>query len=199
MAISLDRPVALSKLDAVNLILAARGDNPTAALGASASRSGVEAEDALAAESQKVQTETAWNFNTDEDLRLTPNDSGFIYLPENLHRFRLAARSGNLSVVERGGRLYDRANHTFVFSQDVYVDATFVLAYDDLPQPARWYIALRAAFQVGNQKMPGDPSLRPDANQVSMAKASLQSFDLGLGVSNLVGTSPHFNRMRRRR
>lgn len=198
MAISLDRPAALSKLDAVNVILAARADNPTAQLGSGASRSGVEAEATLAAESLKVQTERQWEFNTDEDLLLARDSNGYIYLPENLHRFRLSRRSLGLRVADRGGRLYDRLRHTYVFAEDVYVDATFVLAFDDLPQPARWYITLRAAFQAGNQSTPGDPSLRPDAVQVREALAALLSYDLGTGVSNLVLTSPHFSRMRGR-
>jgi hypothetical protein len=195
MTLSLDRPTALTKLDAVNLLLAARGDTKVASLGNTASRAAVEAEDVLASTALEVMQDD-WNFNTEEKLGLAPNSDGYIYLPENLLKFSPTYISAGLELADRGGRLYDRRNSTFAFSSTVYLKATFALAFDDCPQVVRWYFAIKAAFQYGNQNTPGDPSLRVDANHVAMAEAQFISYDRELGPKSLRQTSPHFMRIR---
>lgn len=197
MAISLDRPSALSKLDAVNVILAARGVTPSATT--NGKRAAVEAEETLATWSLNVQVDRTWNFNTDEKLTLTPNSDGLIYLPETLHMLKPVGKDAGLEVAERGGRLYDRYNSTFVFTATVDVKATYVFPWSDLPSPARWYIALLSAFQVGNQETPGDPSLRVSQKNLNDALSALESYDRKLGPRSLRTTNPHFNRMRGRR
>ena len=198
MSISLDRPVPLSTLDAVNVVLQARGERPTAQLGASARSAAREAEDALASQSSIVQGQ-GWNFNTDHSVELVPNTSGEILLPEGLITFTPERIPTGSRPVDRGGRLYDSGNNTYVFSGPVTATLLFLLPFTDLPQPARWYIALSAAYEYGNRSVPGSPSLRPTEGQVIAAKARLEQNDLNTGPSNLRTTNPHFRRMRRRR
>lgn len=50
--------------------------------------------------------------------------------------------------VYRQGKLYDRRKHTFAIGASVKVDLTTVLDYEDIPQAARWYIALKAARRM---------------------------------------------------
>lgn len=197
MAITLDRPTQLTKLDAVNAVLEARGGSPVASPGAS--RAAVEAENTLALWSMVCQTERKWNFNTDEKLTLSPNVSGEINLPEDLHLFEPIESSWGMDLADRGGRLYDRSTSTFVFTSDVYVRATYILPFDDLPSPARWYVTIKAAFQVGNQETPGNASLRVDKMHVDRAKASLESYDRALGPKTLRYRNDHFRRQRGRR
>lgn len=197
MAISLDSPVPLTKLDAVNIILRSRGQGPTATLGDDARGAAREALEALGAASLEVQGGD-WNFNKDRKLKLTPNGSGDISVPAGLLGFVPTYTSVSKSLSQRGTRFYDLDNSTFKFTGPIYIEATIALPFEELPQAARWYITMLASYAFGNQNVPGDASLRPTSEQLSRAKANLESYDSKLVNRNL-RTNPHFYRLRRRR
>lgn len=195
MALSLDRPVPLTKLDAVNLVLRARGHEPTAQLGEGARATAQEAEEALAAALLETLQEE-WSFNKEDELRLQPDPAGNVYLPENLVSFEVTGPSEGLNVSARGNRLFDRDGGTFRFSGTVHLSAALALPFEDLPQPARWYITKKAAFDYGNQAVPGDPSLRPSLEEVQRARVLLDRFDNKLRRRNMRTGNPHFKRLR---
>jgi hypothetical protein len=101
-----------------------------------------------------------WYWNTEEEYLLSPNGDGDILLPANTLSVRPAGRDVTRKLVQRGPRLYDRDNQRFTFTDDVYVDLTLGLAFEDLPETARRFIALRAARQfqdrVEGQATEGD-------------------------------------------
>ena len=57
---------------------------------------------------------------------------------------------GNLAetTVQRGDRLYDRKNNTYVFTEDLKGDMTIILDWDDLPEHARLYIMTKAGREL---------------------------------------------------
>ena len=55
------------------------------------------------------------------------------------------SKTDKLDVIQRGTRLYNKANFTYVFEEIVKVNITFLLAFTDIPEVARRYITLRAA------------------------------------------------------
>ena len=58
----------------------------------------------------------------------------------------------SLDVVQRGTRLFDRTDQTFEFNIDsVKVNITFLLDFEDLPEHARRYIAIKAARSLSNR------------------------------------------------
>lgn len=197
MAISLDNPVPLSKLDAVNVVLRARGRGPTAALGEAARPQAREAEDTLATALLEVLSGD-WHFNKQENLKLTPDGSNEIVLPNNLLSFAPTSYSLGRSLSQIGTRLFDMDEATFKFTGPIFLEATFGYAFEDVPQPIRWYVALQAAFQFANQQTPGDASMRPSAEQLAVAHANARAFDARLRPRNL-RVNPHFRRLRRNR
>ena len=54
-------------------------------------------------------------------------------------------------VVLRGPALYDRANRTYRFTEVVNTQITIALTFEELPEPARRYIALKAARVFQNR------------------------------------------------
>ena len=48
-------------------------------------------------------------------------------------------------IVERGRQLYDRVKNTFKFDGAITLNIIKLLTFDDLPEPARRYIAIRSA------------------------------------------------------
>ena len=47
--------------------------------------------------------------------------------------------------MQRGTKLYDRKNHTDVWSKEVKASITFDLPFEELPEQFRHYIAVKAA------------------------------------------------------
>jgi hypothetical protein len=128
-----------------------------------------------------------WHFNTEDDYPMTPDSSGFIALPDNviLVDVDVANNPNDLDVVVRGNRLYDRANHTYVFTEGLKARIVRALEWEDLPQAARTYIMILAArmFQdraVGSEKHHGF-TLRDE----QMALANLKRFEAQTGDYNI--------------
>lgn len=84
-----------------------------------------------------------WHWNREDQYPLTLSPEGYLVLPNNT--LRVTAAYGEASdVVQRGEKLYDRTNHTSVFTSPLKVDFIARLSWDELPQSARMYVLLRA-------------------------------------------------------
>jgi len=133
-----------SKLEAVNIMLSAIGEAPVNRLSSGL----VEAETAetiLTQVSRSVQSE-GWHFNRETNVELAPNVAGEIILATNTIRADQMLNSNNdLDLTQRGGKMYDRKNHTFAINTGVYLDVTYELDFGDLPAVARKYITIKAA------------------------------------------------------
>ena len=135
-----------TRLEAVNVMLSSIGEAPVNSL-----TSGLE--DAELAETilESVNRETqskGWIFNTDLKIKLTRNPTdNHIELPNNYIRVdtRNTLRNSSKDIVERGRKLYDRIANSYVFTEDVTVDAVILLDFSDIPESARRYITIRAA------------------------------------------------------
>lgn len=139
-------------LEAVNEMLRTIGESPVTTV-ESTDPLPVDVEIALNAlrfVNREVQAR-GWHFNTEADYPLPRDGSGFVPIPTNALRVDTADEFSKYDVVVRGQRLYDREEHTFVFPEDLKATIVFVLPFEDLPEPARNYITIRAArrFQAG--------------------------------------------------
>jgi len=133
-----------TELEAVNTILSSIGESPINSLNEQPTHDVVLAINTLKEVSTEVQTE-GWNWNTEDDYPLVPNLDNEIVLPTNTVRVHFRDSFNPLDVVLRGQRLYDRANHTYKFTETLYATITFLLPFEELPETARRYIVIRAA------------------------------------------------------
>jgi hypothetical protein len=78
--------------------------------------------------------------------------------------------------------LYDRDNQRFTFTDDVYVDLTLGLAFEDLPETARRYISLRSARQF-QDRIEGQAS-QGDSDDERLAFADLSADQLRVERTN---------------
>lgn len=144
-------------LEAVNAMLATIGESPVTTV-ESADPLPVDVEMALNAlrfVNREVQAR-GWHFNTEADYPLPRDGDNYVPIPTNALRVDTADEFSKYDVVVRGLRLYDREEHTFVFPEDLKATIVFVLPFEELPEPARNYITIRAgrrfqAGQVGSQ------------------------------------------------
>lgn len=145
MAFGVEAPLGLtSQLDAVNRCLEAIWETPVSSLDVAGVASVAQAKRTLDTTMRAVQTR-GWAFNTEYNYTLNPDVNGFIYLPNNTLEVDSWGVDADRDVVQRGTRLYDRDNHTFVFTKSISVMVILMLEWDELPEAARHYIAVYAA------------------------------------------------------
>ena len=101
--------------------------------------------------SREVQSR-GWHFNTEHDYDLIKDASGKITLAANVLKVDAAAdKHTDLDLVQRGTQLYDRKEHTDVFTEDLEVTITFLLDFTSIPEQFRHYVTTRAARIFANR------------------------------------------------
>jgi hypothetical protein len=147
-----------TKLDAVNIMLSTIGESPVNSLSSGLVDAEM-AETILNNISREVQS-SGWNFNRESAYSITPTLGGEIFLPANTLRADATNELGAKDLVQRGNRMYDRGEHTFIIGEAVKVDITIELDFGDIPEVAKRFVIIRAArlFQdrtVGSDTLHG--------------------------------------------
>jgi len=143
-----------SQLEAINTMLSAIGEPPVNSLSSQRADSLI-AVQILNEVSREVQS-YGWHFNIEYKIVMTPDSSGFIYLSENVARVDTDPTEG-LDIIVRGNRIYNKATNSYVFSSAITVTQIVMLEFEEIPEPARRYIMIRAARifmdrMVGSEK-----------------------------------------------
>jgi hypothetical protein len=111
--------------------------------------------------SREVQAE-GWSYNREFEYPIVADNSGYINVPSNAISMDLSSNYENSSydTVVREGKLYDKLNHTFIWTpnKEYQVDVLWYFDFDDLPQPFRDYITARAASRAA-VRLVGDTGL----------------------------------------
>lgn len=142
---------AMTKLDAVNLMLASIGQSPLNTLTGTIPKDGAKAVLSLDTELRAVLT-LGWSFNSDIEYPLSPTD-GKIDIPSTA--IFVDPTFGEPFVMRWDTdalRLYNTQKRSFdEFTNDVKVDIVWLFDFEEIPQHARMYIATKAGrkFQVG--------------------------------------------------
>jgi hypothetical protein len=131
-------------LEAVNTMLACVGESPIESLLGDLTANVQIAVDLLRKTSRGIQA-AGYHFNSEEDFELSRATDGTVTLPGNTLDVDLTVEEGQVDLVQRGLKLYDRKNHTYTFSFNPHVDIIFFLAWDELNEPSRQYIMITAA------------------------------------------------------
>lgn len=154
-----------TEVEAVNRVLSTVGGEKVSAL-TSLSFTADSAYDALR-DSMRDLMSHRWGFNTEIDVELTPNGSNEIdlstsgYTGTYISAIDLEAEdAGDLDVIVKGTKLYDRKTHSYTaFTGSLYkATVSYYLQWEDLPEVVKSYVTAMAAkdFQaqmVGNPQM----------------------------------------------
>lgn len=178
-------------LEAVNQCLMAIGEAPVSDLTDSSTSADVEsAFSTLQSTNREVQVE-GWNFNTEERIEIVPNSEGHLVLPAGTLRVDSTYPDRNIRVVMRGERLYDRRNHTYVFTKGVVCDLVVLLPFEELPEYARRYISIRAVRKFSDDEMASDTIHKFKKSDEDEARVAMEQFDVEDDDTSLLD-SPHF-------
>ena len=154
----------LTKLDAVNELLASIGQSPVSTLASSAAIGDVGlAIQFLDTVTRSVQLH-GFNFNTDENYQLSPDAEGLIRVPEGI--LKLLPSAGAQSQLKQRRHpngdwcIWDGDNQTWTFTGPVTFNVVWGFVFDDLPETARDFITISAGrkFQmktIGAQSLDG--------------------------------------------
>lgn len=133
-----------SKLEAINELLDAIGESPVN----SEDNTGLVEADLASKRIDKTSRSVqkrGWHWNTLKEYVLEPDTDGYITMPGSTLEVDTSGKDKHKDYVQRGLRLYNRDDNTFVISDPVTVDITLLLDFEDLPQAAREYITMKAA------------------------------------------------------
>ena len=146
-----------SELEAVNRVLQMLGEAPVNSLSGQFGLA-KQAQDSLTDVSRRVQAE-GWSFNTDYQVTIKPDSNKNLLVGSNVSRVVVDILAyPDYDIVERKGKLYDRLNQTFEFTDEVKADLTYMYDWDELPEHARQYIMTRAGRQL-QEAIIGSPDL----------------------------------------
>jgi len=172
-----------SKLDAVNTMLSSIGEAPVSSLSSGLVEAEI-AESILNTIDREVQS-MGWHFNTELNKSFAQTLAGEILLPADTLRADATLKANAPNLVQRGLKMYDRVNHTFVIGVSVALDIVVQLIFDDLPEVAKRYIVLRAA-RVFQDRVVGSNTLHTfQEKDEEQALVQLKDFDKATDDHNI--------------
>ena len=90
-------------------------------------------------------------------------------------------------VVKREGKLYNKSDHTFEFSAPVFIDATYLYDFEDIPSVFQRYIISKASTRAATQLV-GDANLaRLLQTQEAQNRANVMEYDTQQGDHSFFG------------
>ena len=181
---------ATEELPAVNQILASVGQAPVTTLDQTNPDVAI-VYDTLLQVSKEVQAE-GWTFNKEFDYKLSPDSNNEILISNNILQIDLTDSYQDKDAVRRSGKLYDRVNHTYQWTDaDEYeFDIVWLFDWIDLPIPIQDYIVSKAST-VAAQRIVGDPQLLGSLQQREMlARANAMEYECNQGDFSFFG-HPH--------
>ena len=181
---------ATTELEAVNIMLAAIGEAPINSLIGTLPVDARIAQSTLTEVNKSVQSE-GWSFNTEIDVTLTRNVSNQINIPTDVLRVDANIHQHpTIDPIQRGSKLYDRLNNKYEFDEDLICTVVYFRTFDEIPEPARRYITIKAA-RIFVDRLVSDDGLRTYTQQDEVrARAILMETDLANGDHNLLRGDP---------
>ena len=184
---------ATTELECINIMLAAIGEAPINTLTGTLPVDAVTALKTLAEINKDVQNE-GWSFNQEFNVKLTRDGTNQIALGTDMLKVDANVFDHpTIDVIQRGLKMYDRKNNTYVFDTDLTCNVTYFRNFDEIPESARRYINIRAA-RVFVDRLVGDDGLRTyTAQDEARARANLMENDMDNADHNVLSGDPNLN------
>lgn len=170
-----------TELDAVNSMLETIGESPVNTLEVSGLGDVSIAINTLRRTSREVQSR-GWEFNT-EVMMLSPDEDGYINIPAEALKADPVSR--DYTYVQRGTKLYDKVNNTFVFTVAITLEVIWLLDFATLPEPARHYIAVKASRRFQNKVLGSQEVYAFTKEDERDALAELKRYEVNIGDYNM--------------
>lgn len=168
---------SMSRLEAVNEILAASSMAPVSSLAAGGPVTSALAEQELDRQTRQVQA-MGWWFNTQYEVVLSRNADDEVVIPANI--IRVDSRFDDVAVIQ--GKLYSKTGQSFIWTSDPEVYVTYLYDFEDIPYEAQKYITTKAAVrfqmsQVGDNTVHRQLSLDERDARLDLMQAEGENGD----------------------
>tara|TARA_R100000458_G_C8247765_1_gene225284 strand:- start:63 stop:656 length:594 start_codon:yes stop_codon:yes gene_type:complete len=163
-----------TKLQAVNTMLSTIGEAPVNSITTPQAADVAIAINVLDEITRHVQAD-GWDFNTECEYELTPDSSNEITLPSDTLAVRATNRWSD-KLTTRGNKLYNIEDANYTWTSNVEVTLVRELDFEDMPEPAKQYVMLRAA-RIFRQRTMDDLQDRVPTEEEFRALADLRNYD----------------------
>lgn len=174
-----------TKLQAVNVLLSTINEAPINSLLNLSNVHAAVAVEMLDEVSRAIQSR-GWHWNRDDDYTLALDANSKIPVPINTLSVDSYGNDAYRDVALRGQYLYDRKNHTYIFDSSIKVTITFLFDWDELPEPARRYITMRAARMFQNRVLGSEALNQFNSRDELTALAYLEDEEARVSGRNLL-------------
>ena len=190
----------LTQLEAVNRCLLALGSAPTNSIEGQVNRD-VAAIKAILERARSNVLLEGWAFNKDPEVPMPPASNGEIVVDANVLHIDLSPgvyhNLETLDPVQRGNRLYNRKTRTYIWTTTLTVDITRDLAWDEIPEVIRHYIAATAA-EISVTELEGSPEqIQASMKAVVLARRNAVAHKLNTSDATIFDAETDY-RIRRR-
>lgn len=185
-----------TELDAVNRMLTYISEATVASLSDETLDSNYDAATALTTlRMTTAEVQEQGVYTNKEKQVLSPDENGFIYIPDNCLNITSTNRDSYRNLVERGSeefgnRLYDIDENTYHFEGSVNVAITLELPFDALPANVQNYIAMQAIITFTIQTKGDNARLPYTESQLRSARAALDKSMQSNSRPNILTDAP---------
>ena len=165
--------------DAINICLTTIGESPIPSNTSITGHYEAELADTIIDESLTEVLSAGYHFNTTEDWDLVPDSSGYISIPSGAISVDASATSSNLIV--KNGKLFDKTDNTFIFTQTIPADVTWEVAFDDLHSIAQLLVVAKAKMKLYLRVVGVDNAYQVFMKEVEDATATVRGEDVWSG------------------
>ena len=130
-----------------------------------------------------------WHFNTEKHVKFAIDANGKIAIGNDILSMDLHENQAKRThdLVRRSGFLYDKIDHTDVFTDDLTLDVVRLYLFEDLPVIFRRYITYRASRQAATQLVANPQLVKLLQGQEALARASLMEYECNQGDHSMFG------------
>ena len=129
-----------------------------------------------------------WVFNTELHYPLKLNSKNELNIPSNVLRIDIS--DGQTfryqDVVRREGKIYDKINHTYKFTDPLEFDIVWLFNYEDLPSVFQRYITYKASGRAATQLVTNPQLVQLLAQQEAYARAACIEYECNQGDNNMM-------------
>tara|TARA_R100000655_G_scaffold34969_1_gene67951 strand:- start:536 stop:1144 length:609 start_codon:yes stop_codon:yes gene_type:complete len=142
-------------------------------------------------ESIKDVLNEGWHFNTEEHVEVSPDANNNIIIPNSYLRYDLNnGEDKSMDLVKRGGKLYDKVQHTDIFTDKVYLDVVYLYTFTDIPSVFQRYIIAKASTRAAVQLVTNPNLVQLLQTQEALTRASVIEYECNQGDHSYMGF-PH--------
>lgn len=176
-----------TELSAVNQILGAVGQAPITTLDQTNPDIDIVYE-TLIQVNREVQAE-GWAFNKELEYPLTPDTNQEILVPNNILQITLSDLPENraIDVTPRSGKLYNKSDHTFIWSRELKCDIIWLYNFVDTPQPFKDYVTARSSTIASTRLIGDSDQFKLLRDREATARAMILQYECEQGNYSMFG------------